>query len=307
VEALERIGAGWRAHVRGREGSLVVDAEAVLNCAGPWAGRLAASAGVARPVVRTTRGSHVAIAGSLAHGLVLRAPDGRTFFAVPWNEVTLVGTTDLDEARDPAEVRATAEEVRYLLDGAGAFATLPGPPAYTTAGVRALVARRGAPGAVPRAHGVLDHARDGAPGLFSLVGGKITTARLGAHDAVEAVARRLRRGRRSVPDVALPGAAVPRAAPDAVLGARAPVAQRVLCPRHATLGSVRLAVEQEWCRDLPDFMFRRSLAGHAPDLGAHCAQAIEDAMAALLGWGPVEREAQRRAYEAECATRRAGL
>ncbi|MCA1814649.1 MAG: hypothetical protein LC624_12015, partial [Halobacteriales archaeon] len=135
----------------------------------------------------------------------------------------------------------------------------------------------------------------------------ITTARIGAHHAVGLVAKRLGRGRTRLPDAALPGAAAPRTGPDALLGARAPPAERVLCARHATLGMVRLAVAQEWCRSLPDLMFRRTLAGHAPDLGEHCAPVLEAAMAEILGWGPGEREAQRRAYAAECAARRAGL
>lgn len=306
--ALERSADGWRATLRGPGGEREVRARVVLNCTGPWAERVAGLAGVRRPMLRTTRGSHVALAGLLRHGLVLRAPDRRTFFAVPWDEVTLVGTTDIDEPRDPSDVLPTRDEVAQLLREAGAFAALPWQRAYTTAGVRALVRVEGVPtGAVPRAHRVVDHAPDDAPGLLSVIGGKITTAARVARDAVDEAGRALGDRRPCATGGVLPGAAAAGKGPGALLGARAPDARGLVCARHATRGMVRLAVEEEWCATLTDLMFRRSLAGHAPDLGAHCAAAMAAAMGERLGWGPGEREAQMRDYEAEVARRRAGL
>jgi glycerol-3-phosphate dehydrogenase len=241
----------------------------------------------------------------------LRAADGRTFFAVPWNEVTLIGTTDLDEDRDPADVGATHEEVDYLLREAGAFLDLEGLTAcYTTSGVRALLHREeGRPSEVPRGHVVEDHAKDGLEGLFSVIGGKMTTARAVAHEAVSHAARFLGRSRAPVQWPTLPGATLDAAVgPLSLLGARALLATGpALCARHATQGMVRLAVEQEQCTQLSDFMLRRSLAGHAPDLGAHCAPAIARTMGDLLGWDAAEREAQQRAWEQEAAHRLSGL
>jgi glycerol-3-phosphate dehydrogenase len=327
VEGLARDAEGWRASVRDARTDRAVDVRArvVLNCAGPWVSQLAGLAGVRRPLARTTRGTHVAFPNFLQQALVLRARDGRTFFAIPWNEVALVGTTDLDDAGDPASVAATAEEVRYLLDEAGDFLDLEGlAPCYTTAGVRAMLRVEGvAPGAVPRSHAILPHDADGCPGLLSVIGGKLTTARAVAQDAVDAACKALGRARPRAPDTPLPGAGaeVAGALSDLPLGEvlqvglgllgdralAAAVEGPVLCERHATRGWVRLAVREEWCSTLPDMMLRRTLAGHAPDLGAHCAEDLAKAMGELLGWDPAERSAQMEAWAREAERRRAGL
>lgn len=329
VTALAREAGGWRATVRDEREDAAYDlrARVVLNCAGPWVARVAGLAGLGRPLARTTRGTHVALPFRLARAVILRARDGRTFFAVPWHEVTLVGTTDLDDAGDPGQAAATAEEVRYLLEEAGAFLRLDdAQPCYTTCGVRSMLRVEGvAPGAVPRGHAVVDHAADGFPGLLSVVGGKLTTARATAEEAVTAATVALGERRPPPADAALPGAGGDAGVDQFLAGSTlSPLLQRslsllggrvagavsegpVLCERHANKGLVRTAVEEEWCRDLPDLMFRRTLAGHAPDLGAHCAGDLAEAMGSLLGWDEAQRDAQLAAYEREAARRRAGL
>lgn len=327
VVALARDGSGWRATVRDAEdGRWDIRASVVLNCAGPWVQRLAGLAGVARSLVRTTRGTHLAFPNVLGHALILRARDGRTFFAVPWNEVTLVGTTDLDERGDPGAAAATPEEVAYLLDEARDFLDLPEAPAYTTCGVRAMMPVQGvAPGAVPRGHTVVDHQADGAPGFLSVVGGKLTTGRATAADAVDAVAKALGRDLPPAPEARLPGAGASAEVAAQLSGMGLdPVLRRSLgmlggravralvegpeeCPRHATRGMVRMAIEEEWCTTLPDLMLRRTLAGHAPDLGAHCVEDLADSMGDILGWDEPERDAQVRAWEGEAERRRSGL
>jgi glycerol-3-phosphate dehydrogenase len=311
VTALARDGQEWRATVHDtvHDQRHELRAKAVLNATGPWVERLAGLAGSDKPLVRTTRGSHVAFPAPIAQALVLRAADGRTFFAVPWQEVTLVGTTDLDEPGDPGLARASAEEVRYLLREAGAFLDLPGEACYTTAGVRSLVRMEGVPpGAVPRGHAIVDHAAQGCAGLFSIVGGKLTTARPTGAAGAAAVARFLGQGLAPPRPAALPGAGAGRPGPLGVLGARAALAAGpALCARHATEGLVRLAAEQEQCRTLPDLMLRRTLAGHAPDLGAHCEAALAAALGRALGWDAAERAAQGEAWAREQERRRAGL
>ena len=326
LEGLGRTSQGWEARVHDAldDSSHALTPRVVLNCAGPWVGRVAGLAGVERGLTRTTRGSHVAFPGFLREALILRATDGRTFFAVPWNEVTLVGTTDLDDDSDPGQAEASAEEVQYLLREAGAFMELPRTPCYTTCGQRAMVRRDGSPGSVPRGHEVLDHGRDGLPRFLSVVGGKLTTARVAARSAIDAVCAALGETRPPAAMPPLPGAqgfAAARARLDALpwpaslvrsaklLGSAAPEALegRVLCARHATAGMLAWSVEHEMCVGLADFLFRRSLAAHAPDVGAHCAPAMLDAMAGRMGWDAAAREAQWKAYEAEAARRRGGL
>lgn len=306
VVGLGRENSAWRATVVDglSDSRYDVLARVVLNCAGPWVQKLAGLAGIARPLTRTTRGTHVAFPAFLRHAVILRAGDGRTFFAVPWNEVTLIGTTDLDEPGDPSHVVASSEEVRYLLREAGAFLDLADQePCYTTAGVRAMPRVEGvAPGAVPRGHIIVDHAADGAPGLLSVVGGKLTTARATSADTVDAACRALGRALPRPRDAPLPGAGAA-----GLWGRRAPAPDGAVCERHATQGMVRLAVEDEMACTLSDLLLRRTLCAHAPDLGAHGADAMARAMGALMGWSDAEREAQLEAFRAEVARRRAGL
>ena len=43
------------------------------------------------------------------------ASDGRPIFVIPWNEQILVGTTEVPDTSDPANVQPAPEEVDYLL------------------------------------------------------------------------------------------------------------------------------------------------------------------------------------------------
>src|SRR5690606_9465160 len=80
-----------------------VRARAVVNATGAWADRLRGQIG-AKPRLRPLRGSHlifpawrlpVAQAVSFAHPY-----DGRPVFIIPWEGVTIVGTTDVDNRGD---------------------------------------------------------------------------------------------------------------------------------------------------------------------------------------------------------------
>jgi glycerol-3-phosphate dehydrogenase len=121
---------------------------------------------------------------------VLRAPrDGRVMFAIPWNEQTLVGTTDTDYSGTPEDVAADADDVRYLLEAVNHYfpAAKLGERdvigAY--AGLRPLVAPGGAehPSDTSREEELFES----ASGLLSLGGGKLTTYRRVAERVVDRV------------------------------------------------------------------------------------------------------------------------
>jgi glycerol-3-phosphate dehydrogenase len=253
-----------------------VGARAVVLCCGPWRELLDRT-----PVrLRPTRGAHVALPGTLlplpCH-VALRSPDdGRLAFAMPAGEHTIIGTTDDDDATPPEAVRATSEDVAYLLRAARhAFPEAAIGPADVTgvwAGLRPLVAKRSRdgrihPSAVSRKHVV---AR-AAPGVWVLAGGKLTSHRRMAEDCVDAVLReigpRLERA---------PGPCVtdrqPFAAPDA---------------------------GDDWALALDDLLLRRREPG-ALDLPACLAAASEAAaeMGEKLGWSEAERAAQVEGFRA---------
>lgn len=142
--------------------------------------------------MRLVRGSHIVVPALFAHdhAYFFQLPDGRIFFAIPYErDFTLIGTTDRDHQGGLAHVTASAEEIAYLCDGANRYfarAITPADVVWSYAGVRPLVDDgSGRPEAATRGYRLeLDDA-EGAP-LLSVFGGKITTYR---HLAVAAMTR----------------------------------------------------------------------------------------------------------------------
>jgi glycerol-3-phosphate dehydrogenase len=185
-----------------------VKAGAVISAVGAWADDLRAQAGAGQRL-RPLRGSHLVF--PLARLPLRRAVgfmhprDRRAIFAVPWDGVLLVGTTDVDQGpRVPVDAAIDAGEVEYLFDAlAYAFPGADLGPAdvqATLAGVRPVVDT-----------GQADPSRESREyvlwrenGLLTVTGGKLTTFRLMAHDALEAVRRDLPEGARERLDVRAP-------------------------------------------------------------------------------------------------------
>src|SRR5262249_56048922 len=78
----------------------------------------------AAPIMRLTKGAHVAVPRKrLAneHAVTLFSPiDGRVMFALPWGDLSYIGTTDTDADASPDALRVTAADVTYLLRSATA-------------------------------------------------------------------------------------------------------------------------------------------------------------------------------------------
>lgn len=181
-----------------REGALsVLDAHAsvVINATGAWADRLRGQLGEAARI-RPLRGSHlifpawrlpVAQAVSFLHPI-----DRRPVFIFPWEGVTLVGTTDVDNDQPlDAEPAISAQEVAYLMAAVEhQFPSLHlslADVVSTFAGVRPVIGTgEEDPSRESRDHVVWDEA-----GLVTITGGKLTTFRLIALDALRAARHRL--------------------------------------------------------------------------------------------------------------------
>jgi glycerol-3-phosphate dehydrogenase len=182
--------------------SRVIRAAAFVNAAGPGVERVR---GLDRPVrhpeLRPAKGVHVVIPRERVHleaAVAFPAADGRQLFAIPWGDVTLLGTTDdfTDEIEEPG---VTIEEVHYVLEAAN----LAFPSACLTtndlrsvfAGVRPLAAdadEETPPSSVSREHRIgVDPS-----GLLSAAGGKLTTHRSMAERIVDRVVRALPAERR---------------------------------------------------------------------------------------------------------------
>lgn len=195
VERLQRVGEHWNLHTP--QGTFA--ARAVINAAGPAVLRVLDRSGeVAHRAIRLVRGSHIVVRKLFDHAnpYFFQLPDGRIFFAIPYEQdFTLIGTTDVDHTAGLDAVTASAEEIAYLCEGASRFFRQPVTPAdviWTYSGVRPLIDDgSGKPEAATRGYTFeLSDDAEGAP-ILSVFGGKITTYRTLAQDALDHLAERL--------------------------------------------------------------------------------------------------------------------
>lgn len=172
---------------------LEVRASVVVNASGPWSDEVRNDGD---HLLLLSKGAHVVVPRArlgLSQAVTLLSPvDGRVMFALPWGDLSYVGTTETPFEGPPEDVTASADDVIYLLRSANAVfpdARLqPDDVVATWAGIRPLVRPRNgrSAGAVSREHVITER-----PGLISIVGGKLTTYRRMARDVVDRVAARL--------------------------------------------------------------------------------------------------------------------
>jgi len=169
VSALRLLGGRVRgADVVADQRTLAVSAKTVVNAAGPWVDevRRLADAGV-EPSIRLSKGVHVLLSKDTTWSAALTIPHDkvRVSFAVPWEGMLLLGTTDTLHAagalEDPAIRR---EHIRAVFAG---LRVLPRSNRETSRARRETV-----------------YIRDGS-GLLTVAGGKLTTYRRIALDTLE--------------------------------------------------------------------------------------------------------------------------
>jgi glycerol-3-phosphate dehydrogenase len=188
------------ATVRDRVGGLDVELRArhVVNATGVWVDRLQALEEPGRAtVVQPSKGVHVVVprerlplreAGVL---LPSRRGDGRSMFAIPYGEQTILGTTDTPYGGPLEDLSLTGTDLDYLL-AAGNDVFGQGLTADDVlgawAGVRPLLRTPGSTAMkdVSRRHTLVE----GASGLLTITGGKLTTYRRMAKDVVDRVVAR---------------------------------------------------------------------------------------------------------------------
>ena len=195
VTAARRDGPGWTIETPGAS----FRAGALVNAAGPAVLDVQARIGGAANVsMRLVQGSHIVVPRLFDHPFAyfFQLPDGRIFFAIPYEQnFTLIGTTDRDHPGPPAAIRASAEEVAYLCEGVNRYFArqiAPEDVVWSYAGVRPLIADgSGRPEAATRGYRLdLSPQDQGAP-LLTVYGGKITTYRHLGEEAVDQLAARL--------------------------------------------------------------------------------------------------------------------
>ncbi len=311
-------GVRVRDAVSGREAE--VRARVVVNATGAAADRLRAEVG-APARLRPLRGSHLLLpAWRLPLAQAVTAPhprDRRPVYAIPWEGVVLVGTTDLDHADDAGrEPRISPAETAYLLEALHAwFPSLElhgGDVLATFAGVRPVVGT----GAADPSRESRDHVVWEEDGLLTVTGGKLTTFRLIARDALRIVARRLpaprrpRGDRRVLDPVAADAArdALPAAAALRLAGRYGAEAAPLLSavPREewepvpgtvVPWAELRWAARAEGVVHLDDLLLRRARIGLLlPGGGRAVLPRVRAVCQGELGWSDVRWDAEEAAY-----------
>ncbi|MFF9377379.1 FAD-dependent oxidoreductase [Streptomyces griseoluteus] len=157
-----------------------VDARLVLNATGPWVDHLRRMEDPhAAPSIRLSKGAHLVLKRTAPWKAALATPIDkyRITFALPWEDMLLLGTTDEVYEGDPADVSVTESDISQILDEA-AFSVRDQQLqrdliTYSFAGLRVLP---GGPGDTAKAKRETV-VTEGPGGMLSVAGGKWTTFR----------------------------------------------------------------------------------------------------------------------------------
>jgi glycerol-3-phosphate dehydrogenase len=188
-------GVRWRDRQNGVSGQTT--ARIVVNATGAWAPLTASIAGLSHRAarIRPGKGIHVFLDRRLTnYAVVATAIDGRQVFLLPWQNMSVLGTTDDDYYGNLDDVVATGDEVRYLAQAVlRVFPAIKNARAIGTwGGVRPTLYRWGVnEDHLSREHQIVDHAEHGADGMYSMIGGKLASYRIFAEEMTDIVAQRL--------------------------------------------------------------------------------------------------------------------
>jgi glycerol-3-phosphate dehydrogenase len=186
----------------------------VVNATGVWVDRLQALESPGRQaVVQPSKGVHVVVPRErlpLLEASVLlpsRQGDGRSMFAIPYGEQTILGTTDTPYEGALEDLALTGADLEYVLAAANDVfrrGLTADDVLGAWAGVRPLIrdAASSSMKDVSRRHTLVE----GDGGLLTITGGKLTTYRRMAKDVVDRIVERDgRRARCRTDEIALGG------------------------------------------------------------------------------------------------------
>jgi len=322
-------------------------ARVIVNAAGPWIDNLLLNEVTGSPrLIGGTKGSHIIVApfrGAPAYALYVEAStDQRPFFIIPWNDLYLIGTTDIRYTGDLDQVQIGGEEIDYLLSETNRAIPSAGLTRddilYTYAGVRPLpfTANQDAK-SITRRHFIRVHPE--FSNLFSIVGGKLTTYRSLAEETVDRIFKTLRRDSPAceTAEVALPGAypAEPGALRDHVkLHARlAETTREHLRRTYGTRASLILTLvaddeslaqvfdeetgaiaaevvfvfKHELAQTLSDCLLRRTMVGLNSTCGLEAVEAAAEIAERYLGWTHDQAAQEINSYQEDISRRFRGL
>ena len=180
--------------VWGPEGEKTLEADIVVNAAGPWSARVAALAGE-KTNLELGKGSLLVFSHRMTTKAVNRCrPPTSHDIIVPTGTVSLFGTTS-EVVDDPDTTHVRPEEIQELLENAEDL--LPDAKRYRAfrawAGVRPLFRPKNWPSdqPLPRRHSIINHGNNEIDGFFTICGGSLTTHRSMAEDLGDTICQSL--------------------------------------------------------------------------------------------------------------------
>lgn len=297
------------AHVAGADGARTVRCRQIVNAAGPWVDRVRRLEDPdCAPGSRLSKGVHVTLPLPSGWGAAIARTVGgsRVAFALPWEGVLLIGTTDSPYGGEPEDAKVEQGDVDRVLDEAAL--SLPREILdrdrilFTFAGLRVLELGTSSTAEAPREHVITK----GPLGMISVAGGKLTTHRRIAMDVLHRLDDDRARKHRLI-DTPLPGAGAAPQRPadvdpdvwDNLLRHYGSEAPRLIAYRekHADAlekihpdapvvwAQVYHGVAEEWARDTEDVVRRRTtlaVRGLATDA---VREKISSRLRALSGTG----------------------
>ncbi len=269
--------------------TIEVRAKCFINAAGPWVDRVAGLAGAQNSYLKPTRGVHILLPKLTEnHAVAFQAKrDGRIMFVLPWNDCSIVGTTDTDFDGSPDEVCADAADIEYIMSEVHAlfpqvrvdYAEI----ITTFAGLRPLLhnGNGSKPSARTREWQIIHHGRN----FMSIAGGKYTTYRAEAEKIVDELLRKLGMKAR------------------ACVTALTPLPQHLLEPDHLIADAprvyasdVRRACEAEMATSVDDVMRRRTSLALSRFGGAETAAVVARIMTSRMGWSEAQMQFSLQQY-----------
>lgn len=179
---------------------LTIATRTVINATGVWADEvMRMSDPAARRTLRPSKGIHIVLPAEKLNNraavLIPSLGEQRFLFVIPWQSRIVIGTTDTDYAGDLNDPRASAEEIRRVVESAARSFPEAG---ITTddvinsfAGLRSLAGGdAGATKDLSRREVIIEN----AAGMVSIIGGKLTAWRAMAERAVDLALKRLASG-----------------------------------------------------------------------------------------------------------------
>jgi glycerol-3-phosphate dehydrogenase len=183
-----------KVHFQSKTDTSAIIARVVVNAAGPWANEVLGkfTPQVEPLAVENVRGTHIELPGAIRQGCYyVEAKDGRVVFVMPWQDRTMVGTTEYKFAGDPDQAAPQQSEIRYLQDTySDYFPERDASVINQWAGLRVLPAAEGAAFRRSR-ETLLPVDNPSSPRVLSIYGGKLTGYRATAQKVMKILAKSL--------------------------------------------------------------------------------------------------------------------